>query len=464
MPSDRNRGVCCTKAPESSMLDRSRSCHRKRPTSPFCSAPKHVALARICSDGAVRSVCQELAARTIEPILSLAWTGTAIKLIFGRAMASTPPILKAAVITEGRLKALLLPFNPLHRKILEMEKCAFENPALTKSSSPIPQWCGIKFFKLMQSIRAKIEVIHNGVEWQEMEDRFRWMGNGGRTASGFKKFGLDPTAFHFLFIGNGYLRKGLISSSWTLSRQEPRFASLSHRQRQPDRSLSSKSRLSSASRDRVHFFGPSQEIRLFYQMADALVIPSFYDPFANVTVEALAMGLFVVSSKNNGGHEILTQENGAVIENLLDTDSIVQARSKPLLRHRKTMESAQMIARRAFSISIFPNKCALSMDELPWIEKSGPTISIRTATYPFRWMPYSWLHRIGQRPRHHRLLFHARIPQTGAQQSRACQRSRALRPKELIRIAKKSFQNLAINCLEYPKLAQRERLFPRHSM
>ena len=46
----------------------------------------------------------------------------------------------------------------------------------------------------------------------------------------------------------------------------------------------------------------------FYQMADALVIPSFYDPFANVTVEALAMGLFVLSSKHNGGPEILTKK------------------------------------------------------------------------------------------------------------------------------------------------------------
>jgi glycosyltransferase involved in cell wall biosynthesis len=40
-----------------------------------------------------------------------------------------------------------------------------------------------------------------------------------------------------------------------------------------------------------------------------------YDPFANVTVEALALGLFVISSNMNGGHEILTPYSGIVTQN-----------------------------------------------------------------------------------------------------------------------------------------------------
>ena len=90
---------------------------------------------------------------------------------------------------------------------------------------------------------------------------------------------------------------------------------------------------------KVTFFGPQKEIRPFYQFADALVIPSYYDPFANVTVEALAMGLFVVSSKSNGGHEILTSENGTVISNLLDVDSVAESLSIAL-RHPKTPDSS----------------------------------------------------------------------------------------------------------------------------
>jgi UDP-glucose:(heptosyl)LPS alpha-1,3-glucosyltransferase len=90
---------------------------------------------------------------------------------------------------------------------------------------------------------------------------------------------------------------------------------------------------------RIHFFGPQKDIRPFYQLADALAIPSFYDPFANVTVEALAMGLFVISSKTNGGHEVLQPHNGAVIGDLTNLDSIREALSDAL-RHPKTKDSA----------------------------------------------------------------------------------------------------------------------------
>jgi UDP-glucose:(heptosyl)LPS alpha-1,3-glucosyltransferase len=72
------------------------------------------------------------------------------------------------------------------------------------------------------------------------------------------------------------------------------------------------------------------------------VIPSFYDPFANVTIEALAMGLFVLSSKQNGGHEILTQENGKLIEDLLDLETMIDA-LKIAMQKKKTGKSSQLI-------------------------------------------------------------------------------------------------------------------------
>ncbi len=73
-------------------------------------------------------------------------------------------------------------------------------------------------------------------------------------------------------------------------------------------------------------------MRPFYQLADALAIPSFYDPFANVTVEALAMGLFVVSSRSNGGFEILDPSKGIIIENLSESrfgSGLFEHRARP---------------------------------------------------------------------------------------------------------------------------------------
>lgn len=244
--------------------------------------------------------------------------------------------LESRTLTEGRLKAFLCQCNPLHRKILELEKCAFENPQLKKlfTNSHMVKQQVLKYYKTDPD---KVQVIHNGVEWHEMEkDYSEWHAKKIENA---KRFHLNPDHFHFLFIGNGYLRKGLDRLLIGLSRLKGRDFHLSVIGKDNQLDLYRAKAVQLGLKDRVHFYGPSQEIREFYQLADALVIPSFYDPFANVTVEALAMGLFVVSSKHNGGHEILTTENGAVIADLLNPDAMV-ASLETALNNRKTAQSA----------------------------------------------------------------------------------------------------------------------------
>lgn len=244
--------------------------------------------------------------------------------------------LKSRVWTEGRLKHWICLLNPMHRKILSIEKAAFENPRLQKlfANSFMVRSQLLEHYAIDP---AKIEVIHNGVEWKEMEKDFLEWENKKKEVA--QRFHLDPDRFHFLFIGNGYSRKGLDRLLEGLSRLKRAdfLLTVIGKDNRMDEYIAKASKL--GLKDQVRFFGPQQEIRLFYQFADVLVIPSFYDPFANVTVEALAMGLFVVSSKYNGGHEILNEKNGLVLENLLDSDSMVEALTQSM-RHRKTKQSA----------------------------------------------------------------------------------------------------------------------------
>jgi len=92
----------------------------------------------------------------------------------------------------------------------------------------------------------------------------------------------------------------------------------------------------------VTFYGSQDQITPFLQKADALAIPSYYDPFANVTVEALAMGLFVMSSTMNGGCEVLNEETGCVIEDLNSPDDMKAALEKAVSKP-KTKERAASI-------------------------------------------------------------------------------------------------------------------------
>lgn len=244
--------------------------------------------------------------------------------------------LKSRILTEGHLKHFTCLLNPMHRKILELEKAGFENKSLQKlfTNSSLVKAQVLQYYRVDP---AKIQVIHNGVEWREMEADFNaWPSARER---GFKKFNLDPNRFHFLFIGNGYLRKGLDRLLDALSKLNRKDFHLSVIGKDNQMELYQAKAVQMGLKDQASFFGSQAEIRLFYQMADVLAIPSFYDPFANVTVEALAMGLSVVSSKENGGSEILTSQNGLVIPDLLDPSSLVET-LKAAMERPKTKERA----------------------------------------------------------------------------------------------------------------------------
>ncbi|MDE3055253.1 MAG: glycosyltransferase family 4 protein [Verrucomicrobiota bacterium] len=238
---------------------------------------------------------------------------------------------------EGQWRYRLSLINPLHRKILEIEKSAFEDPGLRRL---IVNSCMVKeellsFYKVDP---GKIAVVPNGVEWSAWQTAFDDWKEGRKRA--LLRWELDSEKLHLLFIGHGYLRKGLDLLLQALSLWENREVHLSVVGKEKDMarylSLVKALRLEK----RVRFFGPQSETLSFYQMADALIIPSWYDPCANVTLEALAMGLFVLSSRANGAMELLPKKSGALIDDLCDPEALLA-----LLRTipRKTAYSAEKI-------------------------------------------------------------------------------------------------------------------------
>lgn len=230
--------------------------------------------------------------------------------------------LKSRLFTEGKLKQVLFQINPLHRKILQLEKEGFEHPGLQKLFTNSHK-VKAEILEYYATDPKKIEVVHNGVEWQEMRSAFEEWPQ--KRSGWFSQLQLDPASFQFLFIANGYRRKGLdlLLKALALLPQKDWQLSIVGKDKRIGfyQELVQKLNLEK----QVFFFGLQPKVLPFYQMADCLVIPSFYDPFANVTVEALAMGLFVVSSKENGGSEILKEENGTIIPDLQRVDALVES-------------------------------------------------------------------------------------------------------------------------------------------
>jgi UDP-glucose:(heptosyl)LPS alpha-1,3-glucosyltransferase len=79
---------------------------------------------------------------------------------------------------------------------------------------------------------------------------------------------------------------------------------------------------------RVNMVGHASNPAPFYAAADAFALPTFFDPFANATLEAMAAGLPVVTSGQNGAAEILhSGVDGLVVDGPDDVTGLVEALS-----------------------------------------------------------------------------------------------------------------------------------------
>jgi len=154
-----------------------------------------------------------------------------------------------------------------------------------------------------------LTVIYNGVDLQRYHPdnraRFRAAARGeARLAS---------DRWLVLFAGSGFERKGLATTIEALARLDDRGAHLvvvGKGDTRPYADLAS--RLGVA--ERIGWLGARPDIERWYAAADTLALPTRYEPFGNVHLEALASGLPVVTTTAAGGAEVVTPACGAVVE------------------------------------------------------------------------------------------------------------------------------------------------------
>jgi UDP-glucose:(heptosyl)LPS alpha-1,3-glucosyltransferase len=218
---------------------------------------------------------------------------------------------------SGFFKRLSFSFNPLHRLTLLSETCTFEKhpPAAIICNSALVRDEILSFYP--KTPKDRIVVVHNGVEWHEYEANFQEKMATPKDPS-------SPT--QLFFIGHEWERKGLdrLLRALALIRSSSFHLTAVGRERNPKPFFSLVHEL--GLQDKVTLIPSAQNPKHYYRMADIAVIPSRYDPFANVTVEALAMGLFVVTTRANGGSEaIIPGENGIVLDEGFTDQELSQA-------------------------------------------------------------------------------------------------------------------------------------------
>jgi glycosyltransferase involved in cell wall biosynthesis len=74
---------------------------------------------------------------------------------------------------------------------------------------------------------------------------------------------------------------------------------------------------------RIHFLPPRNDIEFYYAAADAYAGPSLEDTFAQPPAEAMACGMPVIVSANNGTCEMITDgKDGLILQNPTDAKSL----------------------------------------------------------------------------------------------------------------------------------------------
>ena len=138
-----------------------------------------------------------------------------------------------------------------------------------------------------------------------------------------RQSGLSSDRFALILVGNDWHNKGVPVVVQALSKLRDRPIDLLLVSREdPTPHLAT---IRNAGLDGgVHFLPPRQDVEFYYAAADAYVGPSLEDTFALPPQEAMACGLPVIVSAENGTSEIITHgKDGLILVDPTDVNSLV---------------------------------------------------------------------------------------------------------------------------------------------
>jgi UDP-glucose:(heptosyl)LPS alpha-1,3-glucosyltransferase len=183
----------------------------------------------------------------------------------------------------------------------------------------------------------KIDIVRSGVPLE----KFRV--DPGLREKAREDLKLKPDQITLLFAGSGWERKGLLFALEGMVLCKDRKMRLLVAGRGNQRYYKSK---------RVQFLGELPDLVRIYAAADIFILPTIYDPFSNACLEALACGLPVITTRNNGFSEIIEDGvHGSIVDlpNIISLRDAIRFWSDP---SRRAAARSTIIARASqFDIS-----------------------------------------------------------------------------------------------------------------
>ncbi len=206
---------------------------------------------------------------------------------------------------EMPLQRFVRGINRKHQDILKLEKSLFAEASAGRVIAN-SEMVKNEIVDLYHYPANKIEIVRTGV----LLDTFRFdPGFRERSRSNLK---LKAGQVALLFVGSGWERKGLRFAIEAFELCRGRNLRLLVAGRGDARAYKPKRFFT---QEPVRFLGELADLLPIYAAADVFILPSIYDPFSNACLEALASGLPVITTRDNGFSEIIEDGvHGSIVD------------------------------------------------------------------------------------------------------------------------------------------------------
>jgi UDP-glucose:(heptosyl)LPS alpha-1,3-glucosyltransferase len=207
--------------------------------------------------------------------------------------------LRAARQWQSTPARLAMRLSPYHRVQMLVELRGFHSPRL-KCAIAVSDLVRNDLMQTFALAPAQAVTLYNGVDLE----RFFPAQDAAERVAIRRELGAIDSRPAVMFVGNGFARKGLrfLLEGWSEVRGDAQLIIIG-----TDQAAASYERLARrlGVNDRLSFLGRRADVARLLRGADAFALPSLFEPFGNVAMEAMASGVPVLTSAQSGVAEVV---------------------------------------------------------------------------------------------------------------------------------------------------------------
>ena len=202
---------------------------------------------------------------------------------------------------RGYLQAMgrSLQGTPYHRYVIRLETRIFRLDRIRQIVA-ISAGSKAEIERLYGTPSDRVTVVYNGVDLTRFDPLVRINDRAAARA----ELGVEDGTWCVLFVGSGFERKGLgpLVEALVLRRDpRDRLVVAGKGDRRPYEALAARHNVGR----QVIWTGARHDVERLYAAADVVALPTLYEPFGNVHLEALASGRPMLTSARAGGAELI---------------------------------------------------------------------------------------------------------------------------------------------------------------